>query len=397
MPADQPLRQPVAQPALGATENLDMLRAQAGFLAEFAEHGFFRRFVTADAALRKLPGFLPDPAPPEQAALGIAEDDADVGSEAFRVNHLETVYKWVADVCVNGKGKPWVGRKQWRTQPCRQRLSRRPRAPPDGCRIRQEAANFRAIRRFAAPEGVIAAARGLPLRSRTFIPVTPAPGTIAVSLALFDLDHTLLAGDSGSLWGRHLCAVGALDAAHFEAENRRFGAEYIAGTLDPLAYFTFAMAPLAAHPIARLLEWREQFIEQHIRPVVLARAVELLDAHRARGDTLVIVTATDRFVTEPIAALLGVPHLLATEPEQLDGGYTGRVAGEPCFREGKIAALERWLGGHGARLDEVWFYSDSQNDLPLLGRVGHPVAVDPDPVLAAEAAARGWPVLSLRD
>lgn len=218
-----------------------------------------------------------------------------------------------------------------------------------------------------------------------------------MSLALFDLDHTLLAGDSGTLWGRHLCAVGAVDRVHFEAENRRFGAEYVAGTLDPLAYFTFAMAPLTAHPLAQLLEWREQFIETHIRPVVLARAVELLDAHRARGDTLVIVTATDRFVTEPIAALLGVPHLLATEPECIAGRYTGRVAGEPCFREGKIVALERWLDGRSEALDAAWFYSDSRNDLPLLARVGHPVAVDPDPVLAAEARARGWPVLSLRD
>ncbi len=217
-----------------------------------------------------------------------------------------------------------------------------------------------------------------------------------MSLALFDLDHTLIAGDSGSLWAHHLIERGAVDAERHARENGRFEAEYRAGTLDFDRYTAFALEPLAAHPLETLLAWRVEFVEAHIRPVLQDKAFELLERHRDAGDTLVIVTATNRFVTEPIAELLGVPHLLATEAERIDGRYTGRATGVPCFQAGKIRRLEAWRTETGHALEGAWFYSDSHNDIPLLAHVARPVAVDPDPVLAQHARSRGWPVISLR-
>ncbi|ROR35000.1 HAD family hydrolase [Inmirania thermothiophila] len=217
-----------------------------------------------------------------------------------------------------------------------------------------------------------------------------------MGLALFDLDNTLLAGDSDYLWGRFLGEAGLVDAEAYERENLRYYEAYRNGTLDIFAFLGFALRPLAEHDRGRLEALRARFVEERIRPIVLEAGRRLVERHRARGDHPVIITATNRFVTEPIAALLGVDDLLATEPEERDGRFTGRVAGVPCFREGKVERLRRWLEGRGLDLAGSWFYTDSHNDLPLLGRVAHPVAVDPDPVLRAEARRRGWPVITLR-
>ncbi len=217
-----------------------------------------------------------------------------------------------------------------------------------------------------------------------------------MALAIFDLDNTLLGGDSDYLWGRFLAERGIVDGATYEAENQRFYAAYKAGTLDIHAFLAFALAPLAAHGLAELHALREEYLEEVIEPIVLPRAQTLVDEHRARGDTALIITATNRFVTEPIAARYGIEHLIATEPEFANGRYTGRVAGTPSFREGKVVRLHDWLATHGASLAGSWFYSDSHNDLPLLERVDHPVAVDPDAELARIAKTRGWQVTSLR-
>jgi HAD superfamily hydrolase (TIGR01490 family) len=217
-----------------------------------------------------------------------------------------------------------------------------------------------------------------------------------LALAIFDLDNTLLGDDSDYLWGRFLVERGIVDADHYERENDRFYREYKEGRLDIYEFLRFSLRPLAEHPLSDLLAWRARFLAEKIEPVILPAGRELLSRHRARGDTLVIITATNAFVTAPIADRLGVAHLIATEPELREGRYTGRVAGVPSFREGKVARLQAWLDSHGESLRGSSFYSDSHNDIPLLGRVDHPVAVDPDESLAIHARERGWPVISLR-
>jgi HAD superfamily hydrolase (TIGR01490 family) len=215
-------------------------------------------------------------------------------------------------------------------------------------------------------------------------------------LALFDLDNTLLDGDSDYLWGRFLVERGIVDAESYEAENQRFYDQYLAGSLDIHAFLRFQLKPLGAHSRTRLEAWREEYLASKIDPILLSRAHELLEKHRSRGDTLVIITATNRFITEPIARRFGVSHLIATEPEVIDAEYTGNVHGIPCFREGKVKRLHAWVREHAETLEDSWFYSDSHNDLPLLEQVTHPVAVDPDDRLRAQAIRRGWPVISLR-
>ena len=218
-------------------------------------------------------------------------------------------------------------------------------------------------------------------------------------LALFDLDNTLLSGDSDYEWGQFLVDRGILKRDTYEAQNRVYYDQYVAGTLDIHEYLGFALRPLAEHPPADLARWHADFMESRILPMVSAQARTLVRRHRERGDLCAIITATNSFVTAPIAAEFGVEHLVATEPESRDGRFTGRVAGTPCFREGKVRRLDEWLAGQGRRLDEFAessFYSDSHNDLPLLERVSRPVAVDPDEALEREAARRGWERISLR-
>jgi HAD superfamily hydrolase (TIGR01490 family) len=220
-----------------------------------------------------------------------------------------------------------------------------------------------------------------------------------MNLALFDLDNTLLVGDSDYEWGQFLVDRGVVAREEYEAQNAQFYEQYKDGTLDIHEYLGFALRPLAAHTAQELARWHADFMRTRILPMFAPRARELVARHRDAGDLCAVVTATNSFVTAPIAHEFGVPHLIATEPESVGGRFTGRVAGTPCFREGKILRVEQWLSGLGLRLEACahsFFYSDSHNDLPLLGRVRHPVAVDPDAPLAAEAARRGWPVISLR-
>jgi HAD superfamily hydrolase (TIGR01490 family) len=220
-----------------------------------------------------------------------------------------------------------------------------------------------------------------------------------MNLALFDLDNTLLACDSDYEWGQFLVDRGVLARAEYEAQNAAFYEQYKAGTLDIHEFLGFALRPLAEHAPADLDRWHAEFMAARIRPAMGAPAKALVRRHLDAGDLCAVVTATNSFVTGPIAREFGVPHLVATEPERIAGRFTGRVAGIPCFREGKIARVEAWLAGLGRGLRDFGqssFYSDSQNDLPLLELVTHPVAVDPDPKLAAVARARGWPAVSLR-
>jgi HAD superfamily hydrolase (TIGR01490 family) len=218
-------------------------------------------------------------------------------------------------------------------------------------------------------------------------------------LALFDLDNTLLAGDSDYEWGQFLVDRGVLERAQYEAQNAEYFEQYKAGTLDIHEYLGFALRPLAAHSAEDLARWHAEFMRTRILPMITERSRALVREHLRAGELCAIVTATNSFVTAPIAREFGVPHLVATEPETREGRFTGHVAGTPCFREGKIRRVEQWLHSLGKRLGdfrESSFYSDSHNDLPLLERVTRPVAVDPDEPLGREAHRRGWAVISLR-
>lgn len=215
-------------------------------------------------------------------------------------------------------------------------------------------------------------------------------------LALFDLDNTLLGGDSDHAWGDWLCARGILDGVAYKARNDAFYQDYLAGKLDIQEYLNFSLEILGRSEMRQLADWHLEFMKECIEPIILPRGEALLAEHRAAGDRLLIITATNRFVTQPIAARLGVETLLATECEMADGRYTGRTTDVPCFKEGKVTRLNRWLAENGLDLSDSAFYSDSMNDLPLLEQVTRPVAVDPDPTLRAEAERRGWPVISLR-
>ncbi|WP_339080406.1 HAD family hydrolase [Pseudomonas sp. TMP9] len=215
-------------------------------------------------------------------------------------------------------------------------------------------------------------------------------------LALFDLDNTLLGGDSDHAWGDYLCERGILDAIAYKARNDAFYQDYLAGRLNITDYLNFSLEILGRTEMAQLDQWHREFMRDCVEPIILAKGEALLAEHREAGDKLLIITATNRFVTAPIAARLGVDTLLATECEMLDGRYTGRTTDVPCFKEGKVTRLTRWLGETGLSLADSYFYSDSINDLPLLEQVTHPFAVDPDPNLRAEAEKRDWPVISLR-
>ncbi len=218
-----------------------------------------------------------------------------------------------------------------------------------------------------------------------------------MSLAIFDLDNTLLSDDSDYLWGQFLVEQQLVDKEFYERENQRFYEEYKTGSLDILEFLAFSLEPLTRIEPDTLTKLHTQFMREKIEPVILPKAKSLLESHRESGDTLLIITATNSFITAPIAEALGVEHLIATNPEIIDGRYTGLVAGTPCFREGKVSRLENWLSGNQLNLEGSCFYSDSHNDLPLLEMVTQPIAVDPDDTLASHAESKGWPVISLRD
>jgi len=216
-----------------------------------------------------------------------------------------------------------------------------------------------------------------------------------MKLAIFDLDHTLLSGDSDFEWGQYLISLGVVEAEAFERENQRFFDHYRAGTLDIHAYARFAFKPFTEHPMETLNQWRASFLKERILPVVRPRGRRLIEAHRAKAHELMVITSTNRFIAEPITEFLGFRHLIATEPAMLDGRFTGEIAGEPCLGAGKVLRLEAWLAEHGLEPEETWFYSDSHNDLPLMKWADHPIAVDPDKRLAGYAAQKGWPIISL--
>ena len=217
-----------------------------------------------------------------------------------------------------------------------------------------------------------------------------------MNLALFDLDNTLLTGDSDFEWAQFLIEQGVLDREVYAARNQQFYDQYRNGTLDIREFLDFQLKPLSRHPRRVLDEWHARFMREKILPMVRASARELVGRHRA--DLRAIVTATNSFVTAPIAREFGIEHLIATEPAHVDGEFTGDVAGTPCFRDGKVARVEDWLTARGQTLQsfpQSWFYSDSMNDLPLLERVTHPGAGDPDEKLRAHAVRRGGQILSL--
>ncbi len=219
-----------------------------------------------------------------------------------------------------------------------------------------------------------------------------------MELALFDLDNTLLSGDSDYEWAQFLVERGVLERAEYEARNQHFFRQYKEGRLDILEFLEFQLAPLARYPREKLDEWHGEFMRTKIEPMIRAKGMELVQRHLRDKHLCAIVTSTNAFITAPIAREFGVEHLLATELEVKDGRFTGKPSGTPCFREGKVTRLAEWLADQGrtlASFTAIWFYSDSQNDLPLLEHVTHPVAVDPDDVLRREAGKRGWQVISL--
>ena len=222
-----------------------------------------------------------------------------------------------------------------------------------------------------------------------------------MNLALFDLDNTLLAGDSDFEWAQFLIGKGVVDREVQEAKNLQFYEDYKAGTLDIHEFLAFQLAPLARHPRAELDAWHAEYMERHIRPLIGEPARALVRSHLAAGDLCAIVTATNTFVTGPIAREFGVPHLIATvaavDPEK--GAFSGSPSGTPAFRDGKIARVESWLESLGlwwGSFADSFFYSDSHNDLPLLARVRTPVAVDPDATLRRHSAGMGWKIITLR-
>lgn len=220
-----------------------------------------------------------------------------------------------------------------------------------------------------------------------------------MQLALFDLDNTLLAGDSDFEWGQFLISQGVLDRELHSARNLQFYEDYKAGTLDIDAFLEFQLGPLSHHPRSQLDAWHRMYMQQKVRPMVASKARALVEKHRRNGDLLVIITATNSFVTTPIAREFGVEYLIGTNPEEMDGQFTGRVSGIPSFKEGKVTRLLQWLESRGQTLQSFeasWFYSDSHNDLPLMKLVDHPVAVDADPQLREYAEANNWPIISLR-
>ena len=217
-----------------------------------------------------------------------------------------------------------------------------------------------------------------------------------MNLAIFDLDNTLIGGDSDHAWGEFLCEKGIVDKQEYSRANDYFYEQYKSGTLDIIEYLDFALRPLTQYSQAQLDELHQQFMAEKIAPIMLPKAKELLANHKANGDYLLIITATNSFITAPIAEALGVDAILATDPEMIDGKYTGKVAGTPCFQDGKVTRLNTWLEDNDFSLTGSYFYSDSHNDLPLLKKVDNPVAVNPDETLEAYAADQLWPVLDLR-
>lgn len=217
-----------------------------------------------------------------------------------------------------------------------------------------------------------------------------------MTLAIFDLDNTLLNGDSDHAWGEFIADLGVVDAKTYRAKNDAFYDDYCRGELDIFAYQRFVLSPLANRPMQELAQWHAQFMRDKVEGMILPKAEALVASHRAQNHTLMIITATNAFITAPIAKRLGINILMATDPEIRNGVYTGDISGTPCYREGKVERLNAWLQKNNEALAGSFFYSDSHNDLPLLQQVDHPVAVDADDKLKAFAQKNDWQVMSLR-
>ncbi len=220
-----------------------------------------------------------------------------------------------------------------------------------------------------------------------------------MNLALFDLDNTILAGDSDYNWSRFLIQEGYLDGAIHAEKNEKFYADYKAGTLDIYAFVEFQFKPLARNPKTVLNQLLKKYVEEVIKPMITEKARVLVKRHQEEGDLIIVITATNSFITKPIAELFGIENLIGTDPEEKEGEFTGKVSGLPSFKEGKVTRLEAWLKGKNlslASFEKSYFYSDSHNDLPLMQKVTHPVAVDSDDVLSEYAKSKGWPQISLR-
>ncbi|MCZ6805289.1 MAG: HAD-IB family hydrolase [Proteobacteria bacterium] len=217
-----------------------------------------------------------------------------------------------------------------------------------------------------------------------------------MKLAIFDLDNTLIAGDSDCLWGEFLSEHGYVDSEAYQAGHEKYYQDYLNGNLDIDAFLEFQLKALADNDRLQLEEWRENYIEEKIKPVMLPKAIELIDKHRQQTHDLLIITATNRFLTEPIANEFKIDKLIACEPELINGQYTGRVIGTPSYAEGKVTCFNDWLANHDQKLEECWFYSDSHNDIPLLRVIDHAIAVDPDEQLRETAIKNNWPIISLR-
>ncbi len=222
-----------------------------------------------------------------------------------------------------------------------------------------------------------------------------------MTLALFDLDNTLIGGDSDYLWGDFLVSRSVVDPVQYQKRNKVFYQDYVSGNLDAEAYLRFALSPLVNIEPAQLSQLHKEFMLERIEPIWLPAAESLVEKHRSAGDKLAVITATNRFVVEPIVRRLGIDQLICSEPELIDGRYTGDFVGTPCFAEGKITKIREWLSKssqelNGQELGSAWFYSDSHNDLPLLKKVANPVAVDPDDKLKETADRQGWSIISLR-
>lgn len=220
-----------------------------------------------------------------------------------------------------------------------------------------------------------------------------------MNLALFDLDNTILAGDSDYNWSRFLIQEGYLDGAIHAEKNEKFYADYKAGTLDIYAFVEFQFKPLARNPRTVLNQLLKKYVEEVIKPMITEKARALVKRHQDEGDLIIVITATNSFITKPIAELFGIENLIGTDPEEKEGEFTGKVSGLPSFKEGKVTRLEAWLKGKKlslASFEKSYFYSDSHNDLPLMQKVTHPVAVDSDDVLSEYAQSKDWPQISLR-
>ena len=217
-----------------------------------------------------------------------------------------------------------------------------------------------------------------------------------MTLAIFDLDNTLIGGDSDNLWGQFVCDRGLVDAVDFGARNDQFYRDYLAGNLNIDAYLRFALSPLIDQPRDVIDGWHRDFMATVIEPIMLPKAAALIEQHRRQSHHLLIITATNEFITRPIAARLGITDLIACEGQIVDGRYTGEPQGTPSYAHGKVTRLQAWLARHKESIAGAWFYSDSHNDLPLLERVDHPIAVDPDDKLRTRAQELGWEIISLR-